>query len=157
MLLAACIRPTPHSVVALKSAPHFKKVTTQPVVKQVETPQPQPVEQPEEQPVEVPAPEPAPAVVQVTGSCGDWLAQAGIPASASVLALIQGESGCNPYSVNRSSGACGIAQELPCGKSGCQLGDPVCQLGWMNGYVNSRYGGWDNAYATWLGRKPHWY
>lgn len=103
---------------------------------------------------------PAPAVespVPASGSCGDWLAQAGIPATNSVSALLAGESGCRPNAYNASSGACGIPQALPCSKMGCSLEDPVCQLHWMNSYVAERYGNWDNAYATWLNRYPHWY
>lgn len=77
-----------------------------------------------------------------TGDCASWVAQAGITDTASASVLIQKESGCNPYAVNRSSGACGVAQELPCGKSGCQLGDGACQVAWMNRYIQSRYGSW---------------
>lgn len=83
----------------------------------------------------------------VSGTCADWIAQAGVNDVASAIELIRRESGCNPNAVNRSSGACGIAQELPCGKSGCGLGNPVCQIKWMQNYVNARYGGWANAIA----------
>ena len=85
--------------------------------------------------------------VYASGGCTAWLAQAGVADNATVRELIKRESGCNPYAVNPSSGACGIAQELPCGKSGCQLGDAVCQLRWMQSYVVSRYGGWSGALA----------
>ena len=87
------------------------------------------------------------AAVAVSGSCGEWIAQAGVSDVASAIELIRRESGCDPNAVNRSSGACGIAQELPCGKSGCGLGNPVCQIKWMQNYVNARYGGWANAIA----------
>jgi hypothetical protein len=97
------------------------------------------------------------AQAQVSGSCADWIAQAGIQATGAVLALIGGESGCRPNAINPSSGACGIPQALPCAKMGCSLSDPVCQLKWMNSYVHSRYGSWENAYATWQSRSPHWY
>lgn len=85
--------------------------------------------------------------VAVSGSCADWIAQAGVNDVASAIELIRRESGCNPNAVNRSSGACGIAQELPCGKSGCGLGNPVCQIKWMQSYTVSRYGSWANAIA----------
>lgn len=85
--------------------------------------------------------------VGVGGSCEQWMAQAGVSDLANARELIRRESGCNPNAVNRSSGACGIAQELPCGKSGCGLGNPVCQIKWMQNYVNARYGGWANAIA----------
>lgn len=87
-----------------------------------------------------------------SGGCADWMAQAGIPQTEATSKLILKESGCNPYAVNPSSGACGIAQEYPCGKSGCALGDGVCQLRWMQTYINGRYGSWDNALATWYSR-----
>lgn len=83
--------------------------------------------------------------VQVSGSCGDWLANAGVDETQSAMTLIKRESGCNPNAVNPSSGACGVAQELPCGKSGCSLGDGACQVIWMNNYVHGRYGSWANA------------
>ena len=87
------------------------------------------------------------SAVAVSGTCADWISQAGVSDVASAIELIRRESGCNPNAVNRSSGACGIAQELPCGKSGCGLGNPVCQIKWMQNYVNARYGGWANAIA----------
>lgn len=92
-----------------------------------------------------------------SGSCAEWMKLAGIPNSYAASKLIAGESGCNPYAVNKSSGACGIGQEYPCGKSGCSLGEAVCQLKWMKAYTIGRYGSWDKAYSTWLSRSPHWY
>ena len=83
--------------------------------------------------------------VAVSGTCDDWLASAGVSDLNSARTLISRESGCNPNAVNPSSGACGVAQELPCGKSGCSLGDGACQVRWMNSYVHSRYGSWANA------------
>jgi len=113
--------------------------------------------QPEVQPESTPVVEQEVQPPPVSGSCGDWLAQAGIAATRSVMALIGGESGCRPDAINPSSGACGIPQALPCSKMGCSLSDPVCQLLWMQSYVVNRYGSWDNAYATWQSRYPHWY
>ena len=98
-----------------------------------------------------------PVQAAFAGSCSDWIAQAGISDIALVMALITVESGCNAYAVNSGSGACGVAQELPCGKSGCSLGDGACQVRWMNSYVINRYGSWSSAYETWLSRSPHWY
>ena len=80
-----------------------------------------------------------------SGSCADWIAAAGIADVGNANELIRRESGCNPYARNSSSGACGVAQELPCGKSGCSLGDGACQVRWMNSYVIARYGSWSNA------------
>jgi hypothetical protein len=92
-----------------------------------------------------PAPRPAPR--PVSGDCASWLAAAGVTDMTSATNLIQRESGCNPYAVNRTSGACGVAQEVPCGKSGCSSGDGACQVQWMNGYVLARYSSWANALA----------
>lgn len=99
---------------------------------------------------EIPRPAPKPAVRPVekpTGSCMEWIQAAGITEVQSAQILINRESGCNPYARNPSSGACGVAQELPCGKSGCELGDGACQVKWMHGYVISRYGSWAAAVA----------
>jgi uncharacterized protein YabE (DUF348 family) len=79
------------------------------------------------------------------GSCGEWMAAAGITDIANATYLINKESGCNPYSVNRSSGACGVGQALPCSKTGCEMGDGACQTRWMNSYVLGRYGSWQAA------------
>lgn len=87
------------------------------------------------------------AVASASGSCADWIANAGITDIANANELIRRESNCNPYAINKSSGACGVAQELPCGKSGCSLGDGACQVKWMNNYVAVRYGSWANAVA----------
>lgn len=95
------------------------------------------------------------AVASAAGSCADWIAGAGISDTANAIELIRRESNCNPNAVNRSSGACGVAQELPCGKSGCSLGDGACQVKWMNNYVQNRYGSWANAVA--FHNRNHWY
>lgn len=95
----------------------------------------------------VETPNPASAPVAVSGSCASWIASAGISDVANAKDLIQRESGCNPNAVNPSSGACGVAQELPCGKSGCSLGDGACQVAWMKSYVLARYGSFANAIA----------
>lgn len=85
------------------------------------------------------------ATASASGNCASWIAQAGISDTANAIELIRRESNCNPSAVNSSSGACGVAQELPCGKSGCSLGDGACQVKWMNSYVAQRYGSWANA------------
>lgn len=90
-----------------------------------------------------------------SGGCADWMAQAGVTDVANATWLINKESGCNPSAINSSSGACGIAQELPCGKSGCSLGDGVCQIRWMQSYVLSRYGSWGAAVA--FHQSHNWY
>jgi len=79
----------------------------------------------------------------VSGTCQDWMNQAGITDQGNAYTLIMRESGCNPNAVNKSSGACGIPQALPCSKLGTS--DPVEQLKWMQNYVVRRYGSWVNA------------
>lgn len=65
------------------------------------------------------------------------------------------ESGNNPWAVNKSSGACGLAQALPCSKMKCALGDYPCQDAWATAYMKARYGTWENAMAFW--QKMHWW
>ena len=86
--------------------------------------------------------------LNIPGNCGEWMAGAGITDSDAVW-LIGKESGCNPGAVNRSSGACGIPQALPCSKLPCPLDatGAVCQLNWMENYVAKRYGSWAAARA----------
>lgn len=86
-----------------------------------------------------------------------WMLEAGIPEDQWPVAyeLVRRESTWNPSAVNPSSGACGLQQELPCGKSGCNLGDAVCGLQWMQKYVKDRYGGWSQAVA--FHDKMNWY
>ncbi|WP_051532951.1 transglycosylase SLT domain-containing protein [Arthrobacter sp. 9MFCol3.1] len=65
--------------------------------------------------------------------------------------IVQHESGWNPNAVNPNGGACGLGQQLPCGKWAGAWNDPIAALVAMNSYV-SRYGGWAGAYAYWLAR-----
>ncbi len=83
----------------------------------------------------------------VTGNCADWMTQAGITDTVNAYKVIMRESGCNPYSVNASSGACGIGQQLPCGKWPHAWNDPVGAMIDMQNYVVARYGSWANALA----------
>ena len=91
------------------------------------------------------------------GTKTEWLAASNIPQESWGQAdfMVQKESGWNPNARNASSGACGLAQALPCSKLGPNWSDPVVALNWMNGYVNGRYGGWQGAYNFWL--KNKWY
>lgn len=86
--------------------------------------------------------------VNIPGNCGEWMSQAGIT-NSDAMWLIGKESGCNPGAVNRSSGACGIPQALPCSKLPCPLDatGAVCQINWMENYVRNRYGSWEKARA----------
>lgn len=80
-----------------------------------------------------------------SGSCRDWIVQAGVVDVENAYYLIMKESGCNPNSVNKSSGACGIPQALPCSKLGTS--DPIAQIQWMQNYCIRRYGSWAGAVA----------
>lgn len=90
---------------------------------------------------------------RVSGSCAEWMAAAGVTDTANASWLINKESGCNPGAVNKSSGACGIPQALPCSKLGTS--DPVAQIRWMQDYVVRRYGSWANAVA--FHQRNNWY
>jgi cell division protein FtsN len=95
---------------------------------------------------------------QVTGTKADWLRESGIPESdwTYVDYIVSKESGWNPAAMNPSSGACGLAQALPCRKTGCSnYADPVCALKWQYAYVKSRYGSYAGAYSFWISK--HWY
>lgn len=91
------------------------------------------------------------------GSKTEWLAASNIPQESWGYAdfMVQKESGWNPNALNKSSGACGLAQALPCSKLGPNWSNPVVALNWMNNYVNGRYGGWQGAYNFWI--TNHWY
>ena len=67
------------------------------------------------------------------------------------------ESGWNPNNVNKSSGACGIPQALPCSKIKKQQGsnDWKAQIRWGINYINYRY---KNPCSAWNHFKnKHWY
>lgn len=86
--------------------------------------------------------------VSASGSKKDWLEASGIPSKywSAVNSIVSGESGWNPSAVNKSSGACGLGQQLPCGKWAGAWNDPVAALKAMNVYVN-KYDGWYGAEA----------
>lgn len=86
-----------------------------------------------------------------TGSHQDWMAAAGIDPSnyGYVDYIVSHESGWNPSAVNASSGACGLGQQLPCGKWAGTWNDPIAALAAMNVYVG-KYGGWYGAYSYWV-------
>ena len=100
------------------------------------------------------------AAVNLSGTCVDWIREAGV-AEADVeaaLFLINHESGCRVNATNASTGAYGIPQALPGTKMASAGADwetnPVTQIRWMASYVN-RYGGWQGAVAHW--NQYHWY
>lgn len=118
-----------------------------------------------------PTPKPAPATAGTSGGSGgggpapytgggapaDWMAAAGIAESdwGYVNYIVSKESGWNPNAVNRSSGASGLVQALPCGKVPGNCFDPVDNLRWATGYATGRYGSWEGAYNFWS--RNHWW
>lgn len=92
------------------------------------------------------------ASAPVTGSKADWMRAAGISPSdyTYVDYIVTKESGWNPNAVNPSSGACGLGQQLPCGKWAGAWNDPVAALVAMKGYAVARYGSWSGAYNFWI-------
>lgn len=97
------------------------------------------------------------AITNITGNKQSWLAASGIPESdwTYVDSIVQRESGWNPNAVNPSSGACGLGQQLPCGKWAGAWNDPVAALVAQHGYVKERYGSYAGAVAFW--NTNHWY
>lgn len=108
------------------------------------------------------------------GQCVRWRAEAGIGEDAQAITLMNRENGaCDPQRYNQQgSDACGIAQELPCGKSGCGIppnANGACQTAWMRQYVMERYGSWAAANRFWeckgwcvskyggVDKKANWY
>lgn len=94
-----------------------------------------------------------------SGNKEGWMKAAGIEESdfSAVDFLVTRESSWNPNAINKSSGACGLMQFLPCSttKAGADWNNPVTALKKGNDYVNARYGSWNNAVAFW--QKNHWY
>lgn len=91
------------------------------------------------------------------GAPSEWMASAGISEAdmGYVDYIVTRESGWNPNATNRSSGACGLVQALPCSKVPGNGYDPVDNLRWATGYAVNRYGSWGNAYAFWTSN--HWW
>lgn len=142
-------------LIGLNTKEHNPPLEEQPVAVVETVVEPLPVEPvPEPIPVVETIVEPPKPVAQPTGSCADWMAQAGIPLTEATQTLILKESGCRTNAINPSSGACGIPQAYPCSKLPCPLDNSgaVCQLQWMDTYVKNRYGSWENALSTWYSR-----
>ncbi len=93
----------------------------------------------------------------VTGNKQQWLVASGIPESEwwAVDSIVSRESSWNPNAINPESGACGLGQQLPCGKWAGAWNDPVAALKAQYGYVVARYGGYPQAVAFW--NANHWY
>ncbi|GAA2851708.1 transglycosylase SLT domain-containing protein [Microbacterium arabinogalactanolyticum] len=91
------------------------------------------------------------------GTKEEWMAAAGIAPSdyPYVDYIVSRESGWNPNATNKSSGACGLVQALPCSKVPGNGYNPVDNLRWGTGYATGRYGSWAGAYAFWT--RNHWW
>ncbi|MGB3376673.1 MAG: transglycosylase SLT domain-containing protein [Microbacterium sp.] len=91
------------------------------------------------------------------GSKEEWMSAARIASGdwAYVDYIVSRESGWNPNATNRSSGACGLVQALPCSKVPGNGYNPVDNLRWGTGYASARYGGWAGAYRFWT--THHWW
>ncbi len=98
-----------------------------------------------------------PAFYSGGGAPAEWMASAGIAESdwGYVDYIVSRESGWNPNATNRSSGACGLVQALPCSKVPGNGYDPVDNLRWATDYATGRYGSWASAYAFWTSN--HWW
>ena len=140
-------------LVMLVTPPTHKTVNEQPIrVKKQSIIQPlQPTVYAQKQEVaKVPVAPPKPAPVaptSVTGTCSDWLAQAGISDPDAVW-LIGKESGCRPTAQNPTSTAYGIFQFLDSTWAGVgcvKTPDPVEQMRCGTKYVMQRYGSWAGA------------
>jgi len=72
---------------------------------------------------------------------------------AAFNAIVTRESNWNLNAVNRSSGACGLGQALPCSKLPGHSAED--QVKWMLGYIADRYGTPDAAWDFW--QAHNWY
>lgn len=87
--------------------------------------------------------------------CASWAREAGVTEEnlEAAIDLIYRESGCRVDATNPSSGAYGIPQSLPGNKMAAFGSDwetnPVTQIRWMENYVVTRYGGWQQALNFW--------
>ena len=91
------------------------------------------------------------------GAPAEWMAATGIAESdwQFVNYIVSRESGWNPNATNKSSGACGLVQALPCSKVPGNGYNPVDNLRWGTGYATGRYGSWEGAYNFWT--RNHWW
>ena len=79
-----------------------------------------------------------------------------LPVNEAMLFIFNHESGNNPKRWN-SEGCVGLGQACPASKllAVCPNLDYDCEVVFFTNYANSRYGGWQGAYAYWLAH--HWW
>jgi uncharacterized protein YabE (DUF348 family) len=85
------------------------------------------------------------------GSHEDWMRAAGMSSNnfGYINAIFAQESGWNPAAANPNGLYVGLGQTNPSNlSSACPQwqSDPICQIKYFNGYAQSRYGTWENAY-----------
>lgn len=114
---------------------------------------PAPVPSPQPRPVVKPQPNPRPVTdVQQTVKAV-MLQYWGEDQWESLRALIQRESGWNPFARNPHSGAAGLCQALPASKMASEgldyLTNPIAQSRWCMKYILERYGNPQQAWQFW--------
>lgn len=97
------------------------------------------------------------AVTEPSGTCSEWMAQAGISNPALAYEIFMKESGCSPTASNPSSAAHGVCQSLPASKMATHgsdyLSNPITQMRWCESYAMARYGSWESAWQFWQENK----
>lgn len=94
-------------------------------------------------------------VAQVVAKAIPVAKAAPVDSNSAKMFIYMKESGNRTNAINKSSGACGLGQALPCSKMGCSLTDYACQDAFFTRYMLARYGSWENAQAFWLAH--HWW
>ena len=61
----------------------------------------------------------------------------GVEAEAKAFIYFK-KSSNDPAAINRTSGACGLGQALPCSKLTCSLTDYACEDAWFTSYMEER-------------------
>jgi len=95
----------------------------------------------------------AAAVTKVASQAVPHAEAAPVASNEAKMFIYMKESGNRTNAINKSSGACGLGQALPCAKMGCSLTDYACQDAFFTKYMQNRYGTWENAKAFWLSHK----
>lgn len=140
-----------------KQAPTLDRSSYNVYVKPKPTPTPTPVATSSRSGSEASSGGGGPVLYSGGGAPSEWMSAAGISEAdmGYVDYIVKRESGWNPNATNRSSGACGLVQALPCSKVPGNGYDPVDNLRWATGYATGRYGSWAEAYAFWTSN--HWW
>lgn len=109
----------------------------------------------EQKTVVEPAPVETPVQPPTLSTHEELMSQAGIDQNdwAAADYIVSHESSWSDSATEPNSGAYGLCQSLPAIKMASAGSDwqtnPVTQLKWCNDYAQTRYGGWQGAYAHW--------